>query len=305
LPIEFAGNIQAEKWDITLPPATIKLAQLGDLLRVAHFELPASAKLTEGFINLQGDVVVDDEITAKMSISGYEMGASMLESSAREASFTFNTSYGNTISANGPIRIEAVALAGGVDVSHIRADLNLENIETFGLKNLYAEVFDGHLNLASLRFAKGQIEDTTVELSNINLGRLLAFADIDGLEGTGKLEISLPVGSDQTGVYINNGTFRSNGPGHLAYTKEGVAGSNIGLQALENFQYQDLSGTLDYQSDGTYHIGIRLEGKNPDLYGGHPIVFNLNISGSLPELFEALFITGSFEESILKQIRNN
>ena len=57
--------------------------------------------------------------------------------------------------------------------------------------------------------------------------------------------------------------------------------------------------------DGAYKITIRLEGKNPDLYGGHPIVFNLNIGGSLPELFEAMFITGSFEESILKQIKYN
>ena len=198
-----------------------------------------------------------------------------------------------------------VALAGGVDVAHIRADLNMENTETFGLTNLYAEVFDGQLNLSSLRFSENRFEDTTVELNHINLGRILAFADIDGLDGTGFLDIALPIGSDQIGVYVKNGTFNSNGPGHLAYTKEGVAGSNIGLQALENFQYKDLSGKINYQSDGAYQIAIRLEGKNPDLYGGHPIVFNLNIGGSLPELFEAMFMTGSFEESILRQIRTD
>lgn len=305
LPIEFAGNTQAERWDVTLLPATIKLTQLGGLLRVAHFELPESVKLTDGYIDMQGDIVVDDEITAQMTIKGHELGVSMLESSASNAGFTFNTSYGNTISASGPVSIEAVTLAGGVDVTHIGADLNLENAETFGLKNLYAEVFDGRLNLDSLQFSENRIEDTTIELSHINLGRLLAFADIDGLEGTGFLEISLPVGSDQTGVYVKNGTFSSSGPGRLAYTQEGVAGSNIGLQALENFQYKDLSGTVSYKSDGTYQVTIRLEGKNPDLYGGHPIVFNLNISGSLPELFEAMFMTGSFEEAILKQIRTN
>jgi hypothetical protein len=249
--------------------------------------------------------VVDDEINAKIIVKGHELGASMLESSASKAGFTFNTSYGNTISASGPVSIETIALAGGIDVAHIRADLYLENTETIGLKNLYAEVFDGQLNLGSLRFSENRIEDTRVELSHINLGRLLAFADIDGLEGTGFLDISLPVGSDQSGIYVKNGTFSSNGPGRLAYTKEGVAGSNIGLQALENFQYKDLSGTINYQSDGAYQIAIRLEGKNPDLYGGHPIVFNLNISGSLPELFEAMFMTGSFEESILNQIRTD
>ncbi len=303
MPIAFAGNTQAEHWNVSLPAISIKLSQLGNLLRVAHFELPASVKLTDGYIDIQGDVVIGDEITAKMNISGYEMGASMLESSAREARFTIDLSYGNTISASGPLSIEAVALAGGIDVSHIRADLNVETADSFGLNNLFAEVFDGQLNLSSLRYSENRIEDTTLELTHISLGHLLEFVDIDGLVGTGYLDISLPAGSDEEGVHIRNGTFASTVPGRLAFTSEGMAGSNIGLQALENFHFQELSGTLDYQSDGDYQINIHLDGKNPDLYGGHPIVFNLNINGSLPEFFEALFMTGSFEESILNQIR--
>ncbi len=305
LPINFAGNTEAERWKITLPSSTIKLAELGSLLRVAHIELPASVRLTDGFIDLQGNVAVNDEITAKMAINGYEMTASMHESNANQAGFSFKTDYDQMLSASGPISIEAVVLAGGVDVTHISADLILEKSETFLLQNLYAEVFDGVLNLDSLQFSNTHIEDTTAELTHINLGHLLAFADIDGLQGTGLLEISLPLSSDETGVFVKNGRFSSTKPGRLTYTQEGVAGGNIGLQALENFQYQDLSGTIDYQSDGAYQIGIHLEGKNPDLYGGHPIVFNLNISGTLPALFEALFITGDFEESILKQIGIN
>jgi len=304
-PIKFTGNAEAEKWNITLPPATIKLAQLKKLLRVAHIELPETVKLTDGYIDIHGDIVVADEITAEMIIKGHEMGASMLESSAHKAGLALSTRYGNIISASGPVSIEAVALAGGVDVTNIRADLKLENMDTFGLKNLHAEVFDGQLHLDNLRFSANRIEDTTIELSHINLGRLLAFTDIDGLEGTGFLEVFLPTGSDETGIYVKNGTFSASGPGRLAYTKQGVAGSNIGLQALENFHFNDLSGTINYQSDGAYQMAIHLEGKNPDLYGGHPIVFNLNIGGSLPELFEAMFMTGSFEESILKQIRAN
>jgi len=305
LPIEFTGNIQAEHWDITLPPATIKPSQISSLLAVANFELPESVELTDGYIDMQGDVVIDDDISAKIALKGHELGASMLESSASNAAFTFQTSYGTSISASGPVTVETLTLAGGIDVAHIRADLKLENTQTFGLKNLYAEVFDGQINLDSLRFSDNRIEDTTVELSHLNLGHLLAFADIDGLEGTGFLDFLLPTGSDQIGIHVKDGTFSSNGPGRLAYTQEGVAGSNIGLQALENFQYTDLSGTINYQSDGAYNIAMRLEGKNPDLYGGHPIVFNLNIDGSLPEVFEAMFITGDFEESILNQVRTN
>ena len=50
-------------------------------------------------------------------------------------------------------------------------------------------------------------------------------------------------------------------------------------------------------------VVVRLEGNNPALYDGYPVAFNLKINGSLPELFEALFITGDFEEAILKEIK--
>ena len=302
-PFEFAGNTQADRWDITLPATTVKLTQLRRLLRVAHFELPASIKLTDGNIDLQGTVAVGESMTANMLIKGHEMGASMQESSARNAGFLLNTTYGQSLSASGPVSIETIALAGGINMTNIRADIAIENMETFGLQNLYAELFDGQLMLRKLQFADNRIADSTVELKHINLGHVLEFADIDGLEGTGILEIALPVSSDSAGVVIKNGTFESTGPGRLAYNKEGVAGSNIGLQALQNFQYQVLSGTVDYQSDGAYRMAVRLEGKNPDLYGGHPVVFNLNINGSLPALFEALFITGDFDKSILNQLR--
>ena len=304
IPFEFAGNPEDQRWDIKIPPTTIKLTKLRKLLSVAHSELPASIKLTDGYIELQGEVLVADRITAKMLIGGFDMVASMHESTARKASFTLNAGYDNRLWANGPVFIEALDLAGGIDMTNIRFELELESTEYFELKNLYAEVFDGQIQLASLQFLENRVEDTAVDLSHIDLSQLLAYADIDGLAGTGFLDISLPVGSDATGLHIIDGVFGSTGPGRLAYTKEGLAGSNIGLQAMENFQFKDLSGTLNYQSDGAYLMAIRLDGKNPDLYGGHPVVFNLNINGSLPELFEALFITGSFEESILKEIKS-
>jgi hypothetical protein len=105
-------------------------------------------------------------------------------------------------------------------------------------------------------------------------------------------------------MHVKNGVFVSNGNGRLAYTKEGLAGSNIGMKALENFHYKSLSGTINYKSDGEYLMSVRLEGANPDLYDGHPVVFNLNINGLLPAVFESMFMTGSFEESILREIRN-
>ena len=304
IPFEFTGNPEAQRWDIRFPPATIELKKIRKLLSVAHFELPASIKLAQGYIEFQGEALLTDRITANMSIGGFEMAGSMHESTARKASFTFDAGYDDRLWANGPVFIEALDLAGGIEMTNIRFELELDGTEHFKLKNLYAEVFDGRIELGGLQLSENRVEDTTVKLSHINLSQLLAYADIDGLAGTGYLDISLPVGSDATGLHIKDGIFGSTGPGRIAYTKEGLAASNIGMQAIENFQFKDLSGTLNYQSDGAYLMAMRLDGKNPDLYGGHPVVFNLNINGSLPALFEAMFVTGSFEESILKEIKS-
>jgi hypothetical protein len=274
-------------------------------MRLAHYEFPESIHLTNGYIEFQGDIKVAEEITALLLINGHEMAATMLEGSARQAGFKFNTHYGNTMSANGPVSIENITLASGIVVSNISAEIDIENPAAFELNNLVANVFDGQASLTAFSFADNRIGNTSIHLKHINLEQLLEFADLDGLEGTGMLDITLPAGGDENGIYIKDGTFQSTVPGHIAYLKEGMAGSNIGLQALENFQYKDLSGTIDYQSDGTYIIVVHLVGKNPDLYGGHPIKFNLSINGSLPRIFKSLFITGDFEEAIIQQIKTN
>lgn len=303
LPIEFKGNANTQRWNINLPPASIQLPQLRSLLKAAHIDVPPSIKLLKGLVSLEGNVAVDDETVATLLIKGDGFAASMKKSQAVDASFSFNTRFDDQLAVNGPVTIETIELAGGIDISHIKAELKMENTSSFGLDELHAELLDGKLFLHSLRFSDNSIADTRAELSHIDLGRLLAFADIDGLQGTGFLDISLPFSDTPTGITIKNGTFRANAPGRLAYVKGGISASNIGLKALENFQYKNLSGTIDYQADGQYQIGVRIEGNNPDLYDGYPVVFNLNINGTLPELFEALFITGDFEEAILKEIK--
>jgi multicomponent Na+:H+ antiporter subunit E len=145
-----------------------------------------------------------------------------------------------------------------------------------------------------LSYADGEIEDTAINLTHINLQKLFAFLDMEGLEGTGFIDFHLPAGSHGSAIHIIDGTFTSTGPGRLAYSKGNMASTNIGLLALDNFHYKELSGKIAYDSTGPYKITIHLDGSNPDLYNGYPVIFNLTINGSLPELFEAMFLTGSF-----------
>lgn len=303
LPFTFDGNTVTGRWEIALPPATIPWDRLENTLRAGQFPWPAGVRMTGGEIGLQGQLTLADNLTVSLKTRASGLGAAILKNTTSDAGFDLDITLSDTLSVNGPISIENAVLAGGVQVSGFAADLEFSNAETLILHNLAAEVFDGTLRAAWLRVTPDGVEDTEIKLAHIDLARLLTFVDISGLQGTGNLGFTLPLGSDEAGVHVKGGRFQSADPGYISYRKKGVAASNIGLQALENFHYQSLSGTLEYQSKGAYQIGIRLEGNNPDLYGGHPIVFRLNINGVMPELFEALFMTGDFEESILKEIR--
>ena len=115
----------------------------------------------------------------------------------------------------------------------------------------------------------------------------------------------MPAGSRGSSLYVRDGNFSANGPGVLRYAESlsGTAADNIGLAALENFHYSELSGTIDYHIDGSYQVLVHLSGSNPDLYSGYPIALNLNIGGMLPEAFEVLFLTGDFDKAILNAIK--
>ncbi|MCW8925377.1 MAG: YdbH domain-containing protein, partial [Xanthomonadales bacterium] len=279
LPFSFTGSAATGQWEVALPPTTIKWNRLENTLRAGQFPWPAGVKMTGGEIELHGQLAIAENLTASLESRAFGLGAAILKNTTSDAGFDLDITLSDTLSVSGPISIETVTLAGGVQISDFAADLHLANAETLTLQNLAARVFDGTLQAPSLRFTPDGIEDTEIRLAHIDLARLLAFLDIAGLQGTGDLGFLLPLGSDKAGAHVRGGTFQSAGPGFLSYRKEGMAASNIGLQALENFHYQSLSGTLEYQSKGAYQIGIRLEGENPDLYGGHPIVFRLNING--------------------------
>ncbi|MCF6263568.1 MAG: YdbH domain-containing protein [Xanthomonadales bacterium] len=302
-PLEYKGNLESGQWKIIIPPTSIETKRLPALLAIAGIEWPVSLVAERGSIEILAEITVADAIRSTATIKGNDLGFSVLENNFQGASVDLQLELSEDLVLKGSVSLASLEVAGGLGVDDIRTELQIMNTDSIQAAKLQLQLFGGRLQPVNLQYSAGLLADSVLEFNDVDLQQLLLFADVDGLAGSGSLDIKLPVGSDAGGLYVKNATFSSSTLGHLAYTS-GAAGGNIGLQALENFQYQSLSGTLDYQSDGNYQVLIRLSGSNPDLYGGHPISFNLTINGVLPELFEALFITGSFEEGIIKQIRS-
>ncbi|WP_142848469.1 YdbH domain-containing protein [Telmatospirillum sp. J64-1] len=137
----------------------------------------------------------------------------------------------------------------------------------------------------------------TLDVSGLDLARLAEMIEMEGLTATGTLTGSIPVAIQDAQVIISDGILRSNGPGILRYRPSepppglaaGGGSVDLMLQALDNFHYRDLYMTLNGRAGEEMLATLHLAGANPDLFGGYPVEFNLNVSGKLDTILgEAL-----------------
>ena len=305
LPFEFSGNIESRHWQFDLAPVELDAANIKPLLAAVNLPLPGIIEMKQGKVNIQGTVTLDPELHAAISIQGKGIDFSARKSEALNLNLELAGIFEQELTASGDVSLQSANLAAGLVMENISAGVEIDGENNVTIDSIKAAVFRGVLEVSSLQFRAGVLQDSLVQISGTDLGEILTFADIDGLSGSGTLHISLPLSSDEKGLLIHDGSFNSTVPGILKYSAADPAtvSGNIGLQALANFHYQELDGNIDYSSDGEYRILVHVAGNNPDLYDGYPIELNLNIGGALPELFEVLFLSGDFEEAILERIR--
>jgi len=304
-PIRFSGGLHSDDWLLDILPSHFSLRQAVRALETTLGTIPGQIELGDGTIDIEGSLSGGMAIQGNMNISGKALGFSLAESTVEGAGFSINGKLNETLAGKGWFSIEHIGLAAGLDLFQTRGTVGLMTLDIIELDDLQTEFFGGQLSAEHLRISPEGLNDTQFKMTDIDLGQVLEYIDVGGLKGTGKLEISLPVGSQGSSLYVRNGVFRANGPGILSYSESLSATpvENIGLSALENFHYSELNGSIDFQPDGSYQLMIHLAGSNPDLYDGYPIALNLNIDGMLPEAFEVLFLTGDFDQAILHRIR--
>jgi hypothetical protein len=134
--------------------------------------------------------------------------------------------------------------------------------------------------------------DLTLAVSHVDLAKLLELAQIEGLTATGTLGGQIPVTVEADGLVIRDAVLAAAGPGTLRYAPTATPSALLGggesvalaLQALSNFQYSDLKLTVNRAIGGDTVALMQVKGRNPDFYGGHPVEFNLNVSGKLDQI---------------------
>lgn len=303
LPLSFDVDLDRAAVRVTLDQAPLPAGGFAAAARALAVPLPEGLAFRDGQLVLDGTLSADASgVAGDLGLKGEALSMSLGESLFEGLFFETRLSLADVLSGRGPLALDLARLAAGLDLVSLSTDLDIRSTTDFGALDLEASLLGGRLSAPVLRLADGRLEDALIQWEGFDLGRLLTFLDVNGISGTGTMDASFPVTSTPEGVAVRDGRFSARGPGRLAYDSGGPA-TNIGLQALENFRYDSLEGTVNYGADGAYTIGLDLLGRNPDLYGGHPIRFRLNLGGAMPALFRSLFLTGDFEEAIIDRLR--
>ena len=119
----------------------------------------------------------------------------------------------------------------------------------------------------------------------------------------------LPIEINDGLVSMTNGKLSSEHGGIIQLSTDfgvetGQLGLDFAMQALTNFSYSKLDVSADYAENGDLALTVKLQGTNPEVEKGRPIVYNLTINENIPVLLQSLRaqrgIINAIERKVLK-----
>lgn len=178
------------------------------------------------------------------------------------------------------------------------------------LHSLGADWLSGHISAPATQLDFNQpIQTLTLNLTEIDLGQLLALEQQAQLSASGSLSGQLPLYLSEQGVQVDAGQIQGHTDGgHIALqpllTPEHPAYHTLApaLNALENFTYHQLDSQVTYSNNGDLTLALFIAGANPDFKQGHPVEFNINLTENIPALLESLRIVNGINDQIEKML---
>ena len=197
-------------------------------------------------------------------------------------------------------------------VGQYQATLEAPGAGTLSWRQAEAGLFGGRVWLepGSLTVGKGH-PTLPVRFEGVELASLLAAYPTEGLSGAGTLEGRLPVRIGAEGITIQEGTVFARAPGgQLQFRSEGLreyGAANPALQlvvqALDDFQFDQLDSDLSYDEDGKLLLALHLSGRNPAIEDGRLINLNINLEENIPALLTSLQLSDRVSETIRERVR--
>jgi hypothetical protein len=153
-------------------------------------------------------------------------------------------------------------------------------------------------------------QEAVVVLDGIDVAQLLALVDAPDVQATGRISGEIPIALEGETVVVSGGRLSAEEPGVLQLTSEAAkralaqGGKSVELmmQALENFQYEELSVGLDKPAEGTTVLTVKLLGQNPDVLDGQPFDLNVRVETDLAPILLALSQALQLTEGMVERL---
>ena len=199
----------------------------------------------------------------------------------------------------------------GVPVTNILASFSISEQNLLDIPSLEMDFAGGKISgdEFTIDLAQGR-EIVNLDVRGVNMDTLAQLSGLPGLQADGVLSGTIPVLLSSNDALIRDGVLTTENPGRISYRPPSGStaadategGLQLALQAMEEFEYDSLSLTVSGSLFKELNAGLAIKGRNPNLYGGYPIDFNLNLSGELANIIQGSLTGYRVPESIKQQL---
>lgn len=295
---------------LTMPKADFAR---GGALDPAFLSFITTASDMTGSVGLTAKVAWDPKgrtESARVTLDG--VGFAVGDTRVAGLTTDFTLTGFSPLRAETPQRIAAASIMAGAPLSDLQADISLPGDNTVVLGRGAVGIAGGRITVADAVIPlDDRATSFAVGIDRIDMAQIAALAKVDGLAITGTLSGTIPLRGAVAGMEFAEGLLRADAPGRVVYKPATPPaalaqsqGGNLLLQALSNFAYDRLSITVNGPVTDDITLAVGLAGKNPDLYGGYPIEFNLNLSGRLTQILRQGLVSYGLPADIERQIRD-
>ncbi|MCF8056481.1 MAG: YdbH domain-containing protein [Desulfocapsa sp.] len=279
--------------------------------------LPLPFLLTNGLVNCTGTVQWENN-KALFINSDFELqnGAGVYKN------FTFNGLHIQqglqlypAIHTIQPGTVFISELDNGLTVNNIEIHNQIihtgnDTLPTLLIDSVEAEILGGKVNSKEIRIDPLLQElDLLVQLHGIALDEVINLNKLNGLSVTGIMDGSIRLQMKNGQFSIPEGELHSRQPGGvISYhppegSKELPQLPAYAMKALREFNYDILTATPRYKSDGTLNIAIHTEGNSPPLNTTRPVHLNLTTEQNILSLLQSLRYSKRLTDDLEQRLR--
>ena len=151
--------------------------------------------------------------------------------------------------------------------------------------------------------------DTVIAFHQIDLAEFFKLVGVNAIDGSGRLDGTIPMKVTPDAAAIRKGHLASSGPGVIRLDSFALpkqltdAGESVTLmlQALADFHYESLSIDLNGEAAGDGTILLKLEGKNPALLDGRPFHINISLQSNFDRLIDIAVRSMEAAQALLRR----